>query len=88
MHEAGHALAAFLSGTKGTDIGFVTVVPRDDGTLGFVAPLADQRVHFTRRDYEDQLGVFLAGRAAEELRYGADEVSSGSAATSKPPLSS
>jgi AAA+ superfamily predicted ATPase len=79
VHEAGHALAAFLSSTKGTDIGYVTVVPRDDGTLGFVAPIADLRVHFTRRDYEDKLDVYLAGRAAEELRYGADEVSSGSA---------
>ena len=77
VHEAGHALAAFLSGTRGADIGFVTVVPRDDGTLGFVAPLPDERVHLTRRDYEDKLDVYLAGRAAEELRYGTDEVSSG-----------
>ena len=77
VHEAGHALASFLSGTKGADIGYVTVVPRDDGTLGFVAPLPDERVHLTRRDYEDKLDVFLAGRAAEELVYGAAEVSSG-----------
>jgi AAA+ superfamily predicted ATPase len=79
VHEAGHALAAFLSGTRGADIGFVTIVPRDDGTLGFMARVPDERIHLTRRDYEDKLDVFLAGRAAEELRYGIDEVSSGAA---------
>lgn len=77
VHEAGHALAAYLSGSKGADIGFVTVVPRDDGTLGFVAPLPDERVYLTRSDYDGKLDVFLAGRAAEELRYGADQVSGG-----------
>ena len=77
VHEAGHALAMFLSASKGADIGFVSIVPRDDGTLGFVAPFPDERVHLTRRDYEEQLDVFLAGRAAEELKYGPDEISSG-----------
>jgi AAA+ superfamily predicted ATPase len=77
IHEAGHALALFLGQSKGTDIGFVTIVPRDDGTLGFVAPLPDERVHLTRHDYEARIGVCLAGRAAEALRYGEDEVSGG-----------
>jgi MoxR-like ATPase len=76
-HESGHALALFLSASKGADIGFVTIVPRDNGTLGFVAPLPDERVHLTRHDYEEQLDVFVAGRAAEELKYGKDGVSSG-----------
>jgi ATP-dependent Zn protease len=76
-HEAGHALALYLSASKGSDIGFVTIVPRDNGTLGFVQPLPDERVHLTRQDYEDQLDVFVAGRAAEELKYGKNGVSSG-----------
>ena len=76
-HEAGHAFALFLSASKGSDIGFVTIVPRDNGTLGFVQPLPDERVHLTRQDYEDQLDVFVAGRAAEELTYGSDQVTSG-----------
>jgi ATP-dependent Zn protease len=76
-HEAGHALALFLSASKGSDIGFVTIVPRDNGTLGFVQPLPDERVHLTRKDYEEQLDVFVAGRAAEELKYGKEGVSSG-----------
>jgi MoxR-like ATPase len=76
-HEAGHALALFLSSSKGADIGIVTVIPRDNGALGFVQPLPDERVHLTRRDYEEQLEVFVAGRAAEELRYGKDGITSG-----------
>jgi len=76
-HEAGHALAIFLSETKGSDIGFITVVPRDDGVLGFVVPLPDERAYLTRRDCEAKVEVFLAGRAAEELTYGEDGVSGG-----------
>ncbi|HJQ21234.1 MAG TPA: hypothetical protein VJ867_12870, partial [Gemmatimonadaceae bacterium] len=76
-HEAGHALALFLSHSNGADIGFVSIIPREDGTLGFVAPLSDERVHATRTDYDEQLEVFLAGRAAEELVYGRDGISSG-----------
>ena len=76
-HEAGHALALFLSASKGADIGFVSVIPRENGTLGFVQPMPDERVHLTRRDYEERLDVFVAGRAAEELRYGKDGITSG-----------
>ena len=76
-HEAGHALASFLSSTGGSDIGFVSIVPRSDGTLGFVAPLANDRVSMTRREYDELLEVYLGGRAAEELEYGIDEVTGG-----------
>jgi AAA+ superfamily predicted ATPase len=78
VHEAGHALTAYLGPAKGADIGFVTVVPREDGTLGFMAPLADERAVRTRPEFEARIDVCLGGRAAEELRYGADLVSSGS----------
>jgi len=83
VHEAGHALAHFLTPSKGADIGFVTVVPRDDGTLGFVATLPDERVHLTRGDCEDKIDIFLAGRAAEALRYGEEQVSSGASSDLK-----
>jgi hypothetical protein len=79
VHEAGHALAMFLGGAGGADIGFVSVVPRSDGSLGFVAPLPDERVSYTRDDYLERIGVCLAGRAAEELRYGERGVSGGAA---------
>jgi hypothetical protein len=76
-HEAGHALAIYLSNGGANDIGFVTIVPREDGKLGFVAQLPDERVSLTRKDYDEKLEIYLAGRAAEELNYGQDNVSGG-----------
>lgn len=77
VHEAGHALARCLSATRGADITFVSIVPRSDGTLGFVASAASDRTLMTRREYMEQLEVVLAGRAAEELRFSEDGVSGG-----------
>lgn len=76
-HEAGHAMALCLSTSSGSDIGFVTIVPRDDGTLGFVAAMPDERVSFTRSDYEEKIATYLAGRAAEAIRYGEEFASTG-----------
>jgi len=77
VHEAGHALARCLSATRGADITFVSIVPRSDGTLGFVASAASDRTLMTRREYMEQLEVVLAGRASEELRFGEDGVTGG-----------
>ena len=76
-HEAGHALAICLGSSKGEDIGYVSIIPRPDGTLGFVARIPDERVSYTKADYLERLRILLAGRAAEEIRYGAEHVSSG-----------
>jgi AAA+ superfamily predicted ATPase len=77
VHEAGHAVAMYLGAFKGSDIGFVTVVPRPDGSLGFVSFMPDERRSLTRRDYLTKLEINLAGRAAEEIKYGPDGISSG-----------
>lgn len=79
IHESGHALARYLSSTAGEDLGFVSIVPRSDGSLGFVALAPNDRVLHTRRNYLELIDVALAGRAAEELRYGPDGVSGGCA---------
>lgn len=76
-HEAGHAVAMTLSVSQGEDIGFITIVPRDNGALGFVKPNDDERVSYTRKDYEETIEVYLAGRVAEAIRYGEENVSSG-----------
>ena len=75
-HEAGHAIAMCLSASQGADIGFVTIVPRD-GALGFVKPNDDERISYTRKDYEERIEIYLAGRVAEAIRYGEENVSSG-----------
>lgn len=77
VHEAGHALASCLGSSRGEEISFVSIVPRSDGTLGFVASLPSEKAFFTRQEYLEQLEVFLAGRAAEELVFGSEQVTSG-----------
>lgn len=77
VHEAGHALASLLSSSRGAEISFVSVVPRGDGTLGFVARMPSDRVLVTRREYLEQLEIVLGGRAAEEIVFGADGVTGG-----------
>ena len=77
IHEAGHALAHHLSARGGVNIGFVTVVPRADGSLGFVALLPDDRRSLTRSDYLENIEIALGGRAAEQLHYGEAGISGG-----------
>ncbi len=76
-HEAGHALAACLSSSGGHDIGFVSIVPRSDGSLGFVARVPSGRRIVTRAEMIERIEIMLAGRAAEELLFGDDGVSGG-----------
>ena len=77
-HEAGHALAAFLGGSKGLGHRLRDASSRATTARSGSSPRCrTSACHLTRRDYEDKLDVFLAGRAAEELKYGKDGVSSG-----------
>ncbi len=76
VHEAGHALVQLLGPTKGASISYVSIIPRPDGTLGFVASY-NERVDVKKADIMDQVKIFLAGRAAEEVVYGKDNVGAG-----------
>lgn len=77
VHESGHAMAAYLSETRGEDISFVSIVPRADGTLGFVARMPSERSLVTRQEYLERLEIILGGRAAEEIVFGEDGVTGG-----------
>jgi ATP-dependent Zn protease len=83
VHEAGHAVARLVSSTQGEDVSFVTIVPRLDGTLGFVAWVPLEGHVLTRRTMLERLETILAGRAAEEIVYGADEVGAGAGGPSE-----
>src|SRR5262249_22041164 len=77
VHEAGHTLARLLSASKGEDITFVTIIPRLDGSLGFVATVPVEGQVMTRRRVLERIETCLAGRAAEEVIYGSDDVGLG-----------
>ena len=76
FHEAGHALVALL--TDGANpVHKATIMPRGNA-LGLVASLPDgDNTSITRKQMMAQLDVCLAGRIAEELIFGADNVTSG-----------
>lgn len=77
IHESGHALVQLTGPTKGANIAFVSVTPRADGTLGFVFTAPDERHVVTKDELFEDLRLLLGGRAAEEVIFGADNVSSG-----------
>ncbi|MFP3945168.1 MAG: AAA family ATPase, partial [Alphaproteobacteria bacterium] len=76
VHEAGHALVQLVGPDGGKDISFITIIPRPDGTLGFVQSFKD-RVDMNKNDVLEQVRVFLAGRAAEEVIFGPGDVGAG-----------
>ena len=77
VHESGHAIAQLTNKGGDSDIALVTIIPRTDGTLGFVATVPREGNGMTRRSALERIETALAGRAAEELVFGADDVGLG-----------
>ncbi|MEX2178732.1 MAG: AAA family ATPase, partial [Gemmatimonadaceae bacterium] len=77
-HEAGHAICGIK--TPGNDpLHKVTIVPRGRALgIAFVLP-EDDRVSVTRMQLEATLVRMYGGRAAEELVFGRDRVTTGAA---------
>jgi len=77
-HEAGHAICGIK--TPGNDpLHKVTIVPRGRALgIAFVLP-EDDRVSVTRMQLEATLVRMYGGRAAEELVFGRDKVTTGAA---------
>lgn len=76
-HEAGHAILEMMR-ARGPRLRYASIIPRENGTLGFVMPGVDEsRSSETRRDIMDSVRALLAGRAAEEVFAGPEAVTSG-----------
>ncbi|MCR6629117.1 MAG: ATP-dependent zinc metalloprotease FtsH [Magnetospirillum sp.] len=77
-HEAGHAVVA-LHSPASDPIHKATIVPRGQA-LGMVVRLPEKDSPALRRSkLKADLAVAMGGRAAEELIFGADEISTGAA---------
>ncbi|GHV38834.1 ATP-dependent zinc metalloprotease FtsH [Clostridia bacterium] len=76
FHEAGHALAAKIFTPEAT-VSKVNIIPSTRGAGGFCVNVPAERAHFTKKDAEAQIMVTLAGRAAEELIFGEENISAG-----------
>ena len=77
-HEAGHAVCAVV--VRGNDpLHKVTIVPRGRALgVAFTLP-EDDRVSVTREQLEARLVMAYGGRAAEEIVFGRDRVTTGAA---------
>ncbi len=77
VHESGHALSILLENSRGDRVNFISIVPRSNGSLGFVARMPSEAMVETRRGLLDYLRTVLSGRAAEELVFGIDNLGLG-----------
>ena len=75
VHETGHALSALCSTIGAPELTFVTIIPRMDGSLGFTASAPPDGAVLTRTQVLERLRTILAGRAAEQVVYGKDDLS-------------
>ncbi|XP_038217726.1 ATP-dependent zinc metalloprotease YME1L-like [Zerene cesonia] len=75
-HEGGHALVAFYT-KDAHPLHKVTIIPRGP-SLGHTAYLpAKERYHVTKQQLLAMMDTMMGGRAAEELVYGPDKITSG-----------
>lgn len=74
-HEVGHALTTALQ--KHTEpVQKITIVPRTMGALGYVLQTPEEEKYLnTKKELEERLVTYLAGRAAEEIVF--DTVTTG-----------
>ncbi|WP_417522969.1 ATP-dependent zinc metalloprotease FtsH [Marinovum sp.] len=77
-HEAGHAVVG-LSLPQCDPVYKATIIPRG-GALGMVVSLPEiDRLNWHRSECEEKLAMTMAGKAAEIIKYGPDNVSNGPA---------
>ncbi|MEG0766896.1 MAG: AAA family ATPase [Clostridia bacterium] len=75
-HEAGHALAT-LHLMPESRLTRVSIIPSTRGAAGYSMAVMPDRQFFTRAELEAHIGIALAGRVAEELVFGADQMTTG-----------
>ena len=73
-HEAGHALVGTLTGQEATK---VTILPSTSGAGGFTIFSPSKMGLYSKKELENRVLALYAGRAAEELLVGAENVTTG-----------
>lgn len=77
IHELGHILIALKNGNPASAAS-ISLAPRASGALGVTKTIpANPKTLLTRADIENQITQLLAGRGAEEVFYGSDNISTG-----------
>lgn len=77
FHEAGHALIAKLA-SKDNRVTKVSIIPSTKGMGGFSLNIPPDKMYQTKKDIISNIMVALGGRAAEEIIYGKEKITTGS----------
>jgi len=75
-HEAGHALITKLVAPENR-VSRITIIPSTKGAGGFSMNIPPDRMYYKKKDMENSIKIALAGRAAEELIFGEDNITTG-----------
>ena len=77
FHEVGHALVAALQ-THSAPVTKITIIPRTSGALGYTMQVDEgERNLMSRAELVSKIATLTGGRAAEELIFGADNITTG-----------
>lgn len=75
-HEAGHALVAKLI-AKENRVTRVSIIPSTKGMGGFSLNIPPDKMYQTKKDILSNIMIALGGRAAEEIIYGKENITTG-----------
>lgn len=75
-HEAGHALVTKLI-AKNNRVTKVSIIPSTKGMGGFSLNIPPDKMYQTKKDILSNIMIALGGRAAEEIIYGKEEITTG-----------
>jgi cell division protease FtsH len=75
-HEAGHAVIAKLVSPE-TQVRKVTIIPSTKGAGGYTLNIPPDRLYQTKAHLFNNIKIGLGGRAAEEIVFGKDHITTG-----------
>lgn len=76
FHEAGHALVSMLMLPE-EKVSKVTIIPSNKGAGGYTLSIPEDKLYKNKNYLNKKIMVLLAGRAAEELTFGANFITTG-----------
>ena len=75
-HESGHAIVNFVLGSE-TKVHKITMIPRGQAGGYTLSLPAEQKIIYSKKYFMDEIAIFFGGRAAEEIVFGKDNITSG-----------
>ena len=75
-HESGHAIVNFIVGGE-DKVHKITMIPRGQAGGYTLSLPAEQKLVYSKKYFMDEIAIFFGGRAAEEIVFGKENITSG-----------